>query len=259
MLLALDVGNTNILAGLYEPGGTLTQTWRLSTQPVGTSDEFRVKISALAQLAGLHFERLKAVAVSSVVPQTAGMLRGAFSDKDFYVIDHSWKYSFSIQASPVEQIGTDRLVNAEAVLREYGAPAVIVDSGTATTICAISPQKQYLGGAIMPGIELSIETLARRTARLFSIELVVPERAIGTNTEEALQSGILLGYASMIDGMVLRFKRELENLGAKNIPVIATGGVSVLLRGVAKELTHFESDLTLKGIRYLYEQNRQLS
>lgn len=249
MLLAIDVGNTNTVLGCFR-GEHLEHTRRVSTHPLCTSDEFRAKLSTLFALDGLTLETFDAVVVSSVVPQFTAILRGAFKTSLLHVIDAKTPYSFSIKASPPEQVGADRLVNAEAVIREYGAPSIIVDSGTATTICALSRKGEYLGGAIMPGIELSVETLAKKTAKLFTIELLAPERAIGTNTSEALRSGILLGYASMIDGMVRRFKAEL---GEPQVKVIATGGISQLLKGLTTELTHFDTDLTLKGIRYLHD------
>jgi type III pantothenate kinase len=254
MLLALDIGNTNIVTGVFDPKGKLLHTWRISTHPLGTSDEFRVKIQTLCQLEKINYQDIRSVLVSSVVPMATSMVRPAFSEKDIKVIDHHWPFHFSIKAHPANQIGMDRLVNAHAAVELFGAPIIIVDSGTATTVCAISANKEYLGGAIMPGIELSVETLARRTAQLFSIELTVPPQVIGRNTQEALQSGIILGYASMIDGMVQRFREELQKQNPQSkVKVVATGGVSTLLKGVAQDLEFFETDLTLKGIWMLYE------
>jgi type III pantothenate kinase len=252
MLLAIDVGNTNTVLGCFW-NGTLKRTWRVSTHPICTADEFKIKLAALFKLEGLEMQAFDSVLVSSVVPSYTAMLRSAFQESPLHVINHQSPFSFTIKANPASQVGADRLVNAEAALQEYGAPCIIVDSGTATTLCALSPNKEYLGGAILPGIELSIETLARKTAQLFTIELVVPEKAIGANTQEALRSGILLGYAEMIDGMVRRFKKEL---GRSDAPVVATGGISVWLKGVAQELQHFDKDLTLKGIASIYESLR---
>ncbi len=251
MILAIDVGNTNIVVGCRQP----LLSWRLSTHPIRTADEFRAELRALLEAEGISFKKLEAVVVSSVVPQATAMIRASFSRSaaSLHVIDHSWPFSFTIKTKNPEQIGADRLVNAEAVMREFGAPAIIVDSGTATTLCAVSAKKEYWGGAIMPGIELSIETLARRAAKLFTIELTPPSRAIGETTDEALRSGILFGYASMIDGMVRRFKQELGEPSAR---VIATGGVSTLLKGISSELTDLDPDLTLKGIFHLYESIR---
>jgi type III pantothenate kinase len=252
MLLAIDVGNTNTVLGCFWDD-TLKRTWRVSTHPICTADEFKIKLAALFKLEGIAMQAFDAVLVSSVVPSYTSMLRAAFKDSELHLINHQSPFSFHIKASPAAQVGADRLVNAEAAIQEYGAPCIIVDSGTATTLCAINSKKEYLGGAIMPGIELSIETLAKKAAQLFTIELTPPEKAIGTNTQEALRSGILLGYAEMVDGMVRRFKKELDTA---DIPVIATGGISELLRGLAQELQHFDKDLTLKGIAHLYESIR---
>lgn len=255
MLLAIDVGNTNAVLGCFWDK-QLKKTWRVSTHPIGTADEFRAKIHMLFKLEGIELSAFTSIVVSSVVPTYTAMLRSVFKDVSLHVVDHRTPYGFSIKADPAAQVGADRLVNAEAVVREYGAPAIIVDSGTATTLCAVAQGTQgpeYLGGAIMPGIELAIDSLAKKTAKLFVVEMIPPAKAIGSNTSEALRSGILLGYASMLDGMVRRFKEEL---GAPNAKVVATGGVSQLLKGLTTELTHFDPDLTLKGIAFIHESLR---
>lgn len=264
MLLAIDVGNTNTVLGVFGPERKLLHTWRVSTHPLCTADEFRAKLSVLSNLDGLVGAKasgaqpeIDRVVVSSVVPPFTAMLRTAFRDRNLHVLDHRAPFSFTIKYDPPHSVGADRLVNAEAALREYGAPAIIVDSGTATTICAVNDKREYLGGAIMPGIELSVESLAKRTAKLFAVELVAPKQAIGANTQEALRSGILLGYAAMVDGMVRRFKEELSARSTRSEAakpqVIATGGISQLLKGLTTELDHFDADLTLKGIAYLGE------
>ncbi len=290
--LAIDVGNTHSVLGLITVGspdvgamnecpkartpGQQTQiknqikkVWRLSTHPQVTADEFVLRLTSLLFQLNLKIEDLRAIVLSSVVPPMVTILKECFGPK-LQVIDHRWPFSFRIATLLPEQVGTDRLVNAEAAVREYGAPVIIVDSGTATTICAVSADRDYLGGAILPGMEVSLEALVRRTSKLSLIELSRPEQVIGRTTEEAITSGIFLGYADMIDGLVQRFKRELvrkqslrnppvKNYRAssdevENIPVVATGGVATLLRDAAVSIQAYDSDLTLKGIAYLYDK-----
>ena len=253
MLLAIDVGNTQTVVGCMNQK-IWVHTWRISTHPLCTSDELTLKLGLLLKSVNIDLEDIQSIVVSSVVPSFTRVMQSSFSPEKLHLIDLRWPFSFSVKASPPEQVGADRLVNAEAAVREYGAPVIIVDSGTATTICAVgksaSGHPEYLGGAILAGIELSMQALAKNAAQLFTIELTPPQRVIGQNTQEALKSGILMGYSSMIDGMIQKFRIELNQ---PDIPVIATGGISYLMKGLAKELTHFDSNLTLKGIAYLYE------
>lgn len=267
MILAIDVGNTNTVLGMFQGKAPheLVTTWRISTHPLPTADELRAKLKWLFHIDGVNGDQFEAVVVSSVVPAFSETLRQAFSpprhSKRLEIIDSRSPFCFSIQASPPSQVGADRLVNAEAAVREYGAPCIIVDSGTATTLCAIDETKAYLGGAIMPGLELSVESLAKKAAQLFRIELTPPDHAIGANTTEALRSGIMLGYASMIDGMIEQFKSEMVaksklrngNLTTERIRVIGTGGICERLKTLTKNIQQFDSNLTLKGIAHVYE------
>ena len=261
-MLALDVGNTNTVVGLIDKSGQIKKTWRVSTHPLPTADEFRAKLQWLFQTEGLpSIDQFEAVVVSSVVPSFAEMLRSAFSrnaeHQFIHFINSQSPFSFSIKASPAHQVGADRLVNAQAALKEYGAPCIIIDSGTATTLCAINHERAYLGGAIMPGLELSLETLARRAAQLFTVELTAPTFAIGTNTADALRSGLMHGYAAMIDGMVEKFKNELDPHNKQKIRVIGTGGISARLQPLTKSIDVFDPDLTLKGIALIYDSLRR--
>jgi len=265
MLLAIDAGNTHVVVGVYpttqvirrgdnlEAGSRAVAplaSFRISTHPIGTDDELRIKLGKLLELESLSISRIEKIMVSSVVPQFTEILFRAFPRHEIHSIGMDGNTPFSFRIVPGAGVGADRLVNAEAVAQEFGGPAVIVDSGTATTVCALNEKREYLGGAIIPGMELSLQALAKNAAQLFTVDLVAPARVIGNNTTDAIRSGVLYGYASMIDGMVARFQKELN---APSCPVIATGGVSRTLRGLTQSITHFDPDLTLKGILYLYD------
>jgi type III pantothenate kinase len=271
LFLALDVGNTHTVVGLFSETNQLIKTWRVSTHPVGTGDEFRMKLEFFL----CHFEMtlgdLSSIVASSAVPSFTRILKEAFRpqmDREaLHIIDSSWPFSFRIKPSPAAQVGSNQLVNAEAALREYGSPCILIDAGTVTTLCAIKRGKDgarpdYLGGAVLPGIELSMEALARQTSQLARVDFTPPPHAIGRNPNEALRSGVVLGYVSMIEGMITRFKMELEthrraplNEAARAhvpTPIIATGSMGHLIKRLVSEITDYDAELTLKGIAYLY-------
>ena len=294
-ILVLDVGNTNTVVGVLKDPSVLPTAkahgfapiWRISTHPLLTSDELKSKLKWFLRDEDLSLGDFGAVVVSSVVPAMTEILRFAFGDHPFaeydkahpalIILNHESPFSFRIDTASPSQVGTDRLVNAEAAVHLYGAPCIIIDSGTATTVCAVagdSKAASYRGGAIMPGLELSLESLARRAAQLFSVELSAPESVIGDTTTNAIRSGLMHGYASMIDGMVEKFKVELgstptlaQNHSTSNAAanatqpvantnqyrVIGTGGISQRLRPLTKSIDTFDADLTLKGMAFLYE------
>jgi type III pantothenate kinase len=223
-------------------------------------DELRVKVSHLFAMDGVSFD-VHSVVISSVVPAlTEVVVKAAeklLPNVPLHVVSHKSPFSFRIEARPANGVGADRLINAEAALRDYGPAAIIVDSGTATTVCALAPAADgipcYWGGAIMPGLELSRDTLASRTAKLFAVELQAPQHAIGFDTTTAIQSGLMYGYAAMVDGLVARFREELrERTGHQHIPVIGTGGVTARLRSITKSIEHYDPELTLRGMAYLH-------
>lgn len=252
MNLAVDIGNTQTVLGIFKDG-LLDKTWRIATSLLDTSDDVRNKVQSLLYFSEINLLSLKSITVSSVVPRVNSIYQIALQDLGIQFIDHQAFYSFQILASPAESVGIDRLVNAEAAVREYPFPSIILDSGTATTLCAIdqnsSGKPVYLGGAIIPGMEMALEALLKNTALLHRVDLTPPEHVIGGNTEQALKSGIVLGYASMLDGMIDRFK---DSMGLKQVTIIATGGVSQRLKGLLKQVHYFDPNLTLKGIYSLY-------
>lgn len=254
MFLGIDIGNSHIVIGLMNQT-EIIRSWRIQTRPFMTSDQYLACLKSLFDLENnldLNFDNIKTVMISSVVPEAATEWKKAVSQ--FAVvkeIHHQFPFSFKINVDHPEQVGADRLVNAEASVKYYGAPLIIVDSGTATTLCAVNKNKEYIGGAIIPGMEVAFESLASRASKLFSIELKAPKNVIGRNTEEALRSGVVLGYAELVDGMIRRFKKEL---GDDSIQVVATGGISQILKNLTKEVNVFDSDLTLKGMQLLHEK-----
>ena len=253
MILLADIGNTHCVWGWADDSLQLKATWRSSTFPLQTSDEIRLWIKSLLQEQELSWSSLHVVFISSVVPGWIPALKEAFEGKKVHVIHPRCPFSFEIEADPPEEVGSDRLVNAEGVVKHYALPAIVIDSGTATTLCAISSHQSYLGGAILPGIEISMDALFKKASKLSPVDLSqVPEKAIGSNTSEALLSGILFGYGSMIQGMIERFKAELT----KKPLVIATGGVLPYLKPYLKDVDHFDPYLSFKGMLSLYAKNQ---
>ncbi|MGK5083693.1 type III pantothenate kinase [Bdellovibrionota bacterium FG-1] len=251
MILAVDIGNSQIVMGIPQAG--TIEKFRIPTHPISSPLGLRAQIGQALATRGLDFSDIEKMVVSSVVPEVTHHLREAFSHAE--VIDCHWPFSIQLTTKPPEETGIDRLVNAEAAWRFYGGPAIIVDAGTATTIDALSADGTFLGGAILPGMEMMRDALGSKAAQLFSVDLKPPHQAIGVNTELALQSGLVLGYASMIDGMIRRLKNEMQSDTSKTPApqVIATGGLCSILFGLCSELPLVDEHLTLKGIFALYE------
>jgi type III pantothenate kinase len=254
MLLCIDVGNTNITLGLYE-GEALGPRWRLATDHERMPDEFILQVLGLLSYAGLDRQSVSGAAIASVVPTLTGrwveVCRKGL-DLDPLVVDGSVETGVRILYEEPGTVGADRLVDAVAAYRLYGGPACVVDFGTATTFDAISPDGDYLGGAIAPGIGIASQALFQRTAMLPRVELARPPSAIGRNTVHSMQSGLLFGYVGLVEGMVARFRQEL----GPHMRVIGTGGLAEIIARETNALQILAPWLTLNGLRMVYEMNQ---
>lgn len=254
MILVVDVGNTNIVLGVYE-GKQLLHHWRISTNRSATADEYGITIFNLFAHSGLKLENMEGVIISSVVPPLMFALETMcrkYIKKDPLVVGPGIKTGLSIRYENPREVGADRIVNAVAGLELYGPPLIIVDFGTATTFCYIDEQAQYIGGAIAPGIGISTEALYQRAAKLPRIELVKPKSTVGRNTVTSMQAGIIYGFAGQVDGIVQRIKEEFGT----HPKVIATGGLAELISAESRTIDIVNPRLTLQGLQLIYERNR---
>jgi type III pantothenate kinase len=258
MLLALDIGNTNISVGLFRAGALLA-TRRAATSPRATSDELEVLLEGLLRLDGIGLTDLDAIAVASVVPPlTDGVETIAERHGRSVLVAAAGTVPIAIRVDRPSDVGADRLVNALAAARLHGTPAVVVDFGTATTLDCVARDGAYVGGAIAPGLELGLEALAARTAKLPRIELRVPDRAIGRDTVSAMQAGTVFGYLALAAGLLDRVRRELADTNGvrpSDVRAILTGGLSAApwVRGL-EGIDAIDPDLTLKGLAILHAE-----
>jgi type III pantothenate kinase len=254
MLLTIDIGNTNLTLGLYQ-GEQLGPRWRLATVHDRMPDEYGLQFLGLLAHAGVTPAELSGTCLASVVPPLTATIINAcqrYLEQEPLVVDAGVKTGVRIRYEDPRAVGADRIVDAAAVQRLYGGPACVVDFGTATTFDAISSEGEYLGGAIAPGIGIASEALFLRTAKLPRVDLQRPPYAIGRNTVHAMQSGLLFGYVSLVEGMVARFRAEL---GA-NMKVIATGGLAELIARETDSIEIIAPWLTLDGLRIIWKLNR---
>lgn len=253
MLLTIDVGNTQTVLGVFK-GDEMVHSWRVKTDPRNTADELWLQYSAL-----VRDHALTGLSICSTVPATLRELRVMiaqyFSDLPTTIIEPGTKTGVPVLVDNPKEIGADRIVNTLAAHTLYGGPAIVVDFGTSTNLDVVSPKGEFLGGALAPGIEISVEALANRAAQLRKVELIKPRSVIGKNTVEALQSGTIYGFAGQVDGLVDRITGELLDQYELRPTVIATGGLAPLIIGVAETIDHHEPDLTLIGLRLIHERN----
>ena len=253
MLLTIDVGNTNTVIGTFL-GEDLINSWRVKTDPRSTADEIWLQFKALVEDIDLT-----GISLCSTVPATLRemrtMLSQYFNEIPTTIVEPGIKTGVPLLVDNPKEIGADRIVNTLAAHTLYGGPAIVVDFGTSTNLDVVSPKGEFLGGALAPGIEISVDALAQRAAQLRKVELIKPRSVIGKNTVEALQSGTIYGFAGQVDGLVTRIAAELEREYKARPTVIATGGLAPLIFGVADTLDEYEPDLTLIGLRLIHERN----
>jgi type III pantothenate kinase len=254
MLLAIDIGNTNVVLGVFDKE-KLIENWRVGTNTQITPDEYAMIFKDLFGFAGLEFKQITGVIISTVVPPLLPVMT-EMSHKYFrlepMVVTHQIKTGITLRYDNPKEVGADRIVNAAAAYKLYGGPIIIVDFGTATTFCAVTKSGEYLGGAITPGVKISAEALFQRASKLPRVELAKPAKVIGSDTISAMQSGIIYGYAGLVDGLVERMKKELS----MEARVVATGGLAELVSPETKTIQEIKPHLTLEGLRLLYEINR---
>ena len=253
MLLVLDVGNTNTTLGLFEDSD-LKHSWRLTSERHRTVDEYGIMCRMLLHLAGLDSSNVTAMAVSSVVPTldfTLHKMAEVYFDLDPLFVT-SANAGMPVLYDDPREVGADRIVNAVAALARYGGPCIVVDFGTATTFDAVSSDGEYLGGIIYPGIQISAEALFQRAARLRNTDIRRPDRLIGTTPTQSIQSGLYYGNIALVDGVLERLIAELGD----PTRVIATGGLAPLIARGSQLIEAVEPNITLEGIRIVYERNR---
>ncbi|GAA1920892.1 type III pantothenate kinase [Streptantibioticus ferralitis] len=261
MLLTIDVGNTHTVLGLFD-GEEIVEHWRISTDARRTADELAVLLQGLM---GMHpllgddlGDGIDGISICSTVPSVLHELREVtrryYGDVPSVLVEPGVKTGVPVLADNPKEVGADRIINALAAVHLYGGPCIVVDFGTATTFDAVSARGEYLGGAIAPGIEISVDALGVRGAQLRKIELARPRSVVGKNTVEAMQSGILYGFAGQVDGIGERMARELAD-DPDDVTVIATGGLAPLVLGEASIIDAHEPWLTLIGLRLVYERN----
>ena len=251
MLLAIDVGNTQTTFGLFDVD-RLTDQFRVGTDPAHTADELAVMLRAFVEL-----EALDGIVLSATVPALVREYE-SFAERwagaELLVLGPGVQTGVPIRYDDPREVGPDRIANAVAARERHGAPAIVVDFGTSTNFDVVSAEGEYVGGVLAPGIEISMDALFARAARLTKVPFVAPERVIGKTTTSALQSGLVYGFAGQVDAIVGRIREELE---APEAPAIATGGLAELIAPHSKTITKVDPELTLQGLRLVWERNRQ--
>ncbi len=254
MLLVFDIGNTNMVLGVYD-GENLIRDWRINTDLNKTSDEYGVLIKSLFDASNISLSVVDAIIVSSVVPAVMHSLENfcrKYCNISPMVVGPGIKTGLNIKYEDPKMVGADRIVNAVAAISKYNCPVIIIDFGTATTYCAVSKKGEYIGGAISPGMKISSEALFQKASKLPRVELVTPETVICKDTVSAMQAGIIYGYAGQVEKIVGLMKKELKDEGTL---VIATGGLANMISQETNAIDVIDPNLTLEGLRIIYEKN----
>ena len=254
MLLAVDVGNTQTVLGLFE-GESLVESWRVATEAERTGDELAALLADLLELRGRSFDDISGVCLSSTVPllvRSYETLAEQHVDATLLVLGPGTKTGIPILYDDPREVGPDRIANAVAARERYGAPCIVVDFGTSTNFDAVSAAGEYVGGVLAPGIEISMDALFARAARLTKIDFTEPDSVIGKTTTSSLQSGLVYGFAGQVDGIVERMRGELGDTA----PAIATGGLAELIAPHSRTIEQVDPLLTLDGLRLVWDRNR---
>ena len=256
MILLVDVGNTNIVIGVYKDNDYIAG-WRISTDSKKTSDEYGIQMIQLFNQNDLNPKEVKGIIISSVVPNIMhsleNMVKKSFNINPI-IVGPGVKTGINIKYDNPKEVGADRIVNAVAGIEKYGYPLILVDFGTATTFCAISERGEYLGGTIAPGIKISSEALFQRASKLPRVELLKSGTTICKSTVTAMQSGIIYGYVGLVDKIISMMKDELNCEGIK---VVATGGLGKMIAKETSFINYYDANLTLKGLQIIYDKQKQ--
>ncbi|MEF9921903.1 MAG: type III pantothenate kinase [Anaerovoracaceae bacterium] len=262
MLLAFDIGNSNIVLGVFQDGKLITN-WRIETDNNKSADEYGMIINQLFMYEGLKTSDVEDVIISTVVPSvlyTLQHLSQKYFNKRAIVVESGVKTGLIVKYDNPKQVGADRIVNAVAAFSKYGGPLIIIDFGTATTFCAVTDKAEYLGGSIAPGLKIASEALFEKTSKLPKVELEEPGQTICKNTIQSMQSGLVYGHMGMVDYIVRKMEKELDAIttSGKPVTVVATGGLSTMIESGVNCIDHVDKMLTLEGLEIIYEKNKKL-
>ena len=265
MLLAIDVGNTNTVLGIFD-GEEVIEHWRIATVPDRTADEIAVVLRGLLAQSEVIKDpadggSITGIALCSTVPSVLHEMREMccryFRAVPAVIVEPGVKTGVPIRMDNPKEVGSDRIMNSLAAVHLFGGPAIVVDFGTSTNFDAVSARGEFVGGALAPGIEISVDALSRRAAQLLKVELTRPPRVVGKNTVEALQSGIVYGFAGQVEGIARRMARELAPADPESVTIIATGGLAPLVINEVSVIDAHEPWLTLIGLRLVFERNAE--